>query len=96
MKKYELVSVQFCEPLSQPSLIRRIFIKQFDRLWQTLFRSIKTTKEPQVTWVRDRQGHSYFKIYNPLTQKQHYADSEQEVRVWLERSRHQQHEKNHR
>jgi predicted 3-demethylubiquinone-9 3-methyltransferase (glyoxalase superfamily) len=83
MKNYELTSVQFCEPLAQASLIRRSFVK-FDRLWQALVRSVKTRQEPQITWMRDRQGQSYFKVYDPLTEQHYYADSEQEVRIWLE------------
>jgi hypothetical protein len=86
MQNYELASVQPYEPLAQTSLIRRSFVK-FDRLWQAFVRSVRTTQEPQIIWRRDRRGHSYFKIYDPLTGQHHYAASEQEVRIWLDRSR---------
>lgn len=84
LKSYELASIQPYESLAKTSLIRRSLVK-FDRLWQALVRSVKTTQEPQIRWMRDRQGRSYFKIYDPLTEQHHYANSEQEVRVWLER-----------
>jgi predicted 3-demethylubiquinone-9 3-methyltransferase (glyoxalase superfamily) len=83
MQNYELVSVQSCEPLAETSLIRKSFVK-FNQLWQALVRSVRTTQEPKVTWIRDRQGYSYFKIYDPLTEQHHYTDSEQEARIWLE------------
>lgn len=83
MKNYELTSIQSCEPLAKTSFIQRSFAK-FDRLWQALVRSIETSREPKVTWMRDRQGQSYFKIYDPVTGQHHYADSDQEARVWLE------------
>ncbi|MBD3887211.1 hypothetical protein IFO70_37090 [Phormidium tenue FACHB-886] len=75
------------ELLSQTSLNWKLLIKQCDRLWQALVRSVQTRQEPQVTQLRDRQGHSYFKIYDPLTEQHHYVDSEQEARIWLEQSR---------
>jgi hypothetical protein len=86
MQNYELASVESCEPLAQASLIRRGLAK-VNRLWQALVSSVRTTQEPKINWIRDRQGHSYFKIYNPITGQHHYASSEQEVRIWLERSR---------
>lgn len=86
-KDHKLALIQPHELLSQTSLNWKLLIKQFDRLWQALVRSIETRQEPQITWMRDRQGHSYFKIYDPLTGQHYYAASEQEVRIWLERSR---------
>lgn len=86
MKNHELISVQPCEPLAKTSLIQRSFVK-FDRLWQALVKFAETTQEPKFTWRRDCQDHSSFKIYDPLTGQHYYADSEQEARIWLERSR---------
>jgi hypothetical protein len=85
MNNYELASVPSCKPLAKTSLIQRSFVK-LDRLWQALVRSVQITQEPQITRMHDRHGHSYFKIYDPLTGQHHYAGSEQEVRIWLERS----------
>lgn len=90
MKNYEATSVQVREQFAQTSIIQKVLVKQFDRLCQAFVRSVRTTQEPQITWMRDRQGHSYFKIYDPLTEKHHYADSEQEVRIWLDCDRYQQ------
>jgi hypothetical protein len=83
MKNHKLASVQSCEPLAKSSLIRRGSVR-FSRFWQSLVKFAETTQETKVTWMRDRQGHSYFKIYDPLTEQHHYADSEQEVQIWLE------------
>lgn len=93
-KDRALASIQPHELLSQRSLNWKLLTKQFDRLWQALVKFAETTQEPKVTWMRDRQGHSYFKIYDPLTGQHHYADSEQEARIWLERSLYQHTKRN--
>lgn len=90
MQNYESTSVQSSEPLAQTSLLQKALVKPFDRIWQALVRSARMTQEPQIIWMRDRQGHSYFKIYDPHTRQHHYADSEQEVRIWLDCDRYQQ------
>ncbi|MBI4781743.1 MAG: hypothetical protein HY785_10475 [Oscillatoriophycideae cyanobacterium NC_groundwater_1537_Pr4_S-0.65um_50_18] len=89
MNNYKLTLVQLYEPLAKTSLIRRSFAK-LNRLWQALVRSVQTTQEPKITQMRNCQGHSYFKIYDPLTGQHYYADSEQEVRIWLDCDRYQQ------
>jgi hypothetical protein len=91
----KLASVKLNELLAQNSILQKLLVTKLARIWQTLV-CFRTTQEPQVTWMHDRTGRSYFKIYDPITEQYHCADSEQEVRVWLERSRHQQPEKKYR
>lgn len=40
--------------------------------------------EPRVYWRRDRNGKSYFKIYDPVTRETVYCDSQTEARAYLE------------
>ena len=47
------------------------------------------SQEPKIYKRRDRQGHVYYKIYNPTTDRYNMMGSELEVRIWLESRYHQ-------
>jgi hypothetical protein len=84
MKTQNLSSTQSQKSLPTASFRGKSLTNQFDRLWQALVKFAKITREPKITLKRNRQGYSYFRIYDPVTGQHHYADSEQAVRIWLE------------
>lgn len=54
--------------------------------WVSVMKSLMTNHagEPKVYHRRDRQGHSYLEVYDPVTKQTHAFDTAHEVRVWLE------------
>lgn len=86
--------MQKSQPLLQTSFDWKFIIQQSDRLWQSLLKLSKTSQEPKVIWKRDRRGYSYFEVYDPMTQKHYRFDSEQSVRIWLDRVRYQSFDQN--
>lgn len=40
--------------------------------------------QPRVQWTRDRRGHSFYRVYDPQTQRTHHFETAQAVRIWLE------------
>jgi hypothetical protein len=101
-KSRRLALVQLRKPFPQTPLNWAFLLKQCDRLCQFFVHFAETSQEPKVSWKRDRQGRSYFQIYDPFTEKYHCFDSEQNALIWLEqgrftsasRSHHQQFTKN--
>lgn len=51
--------------------------------WQRLIRVLSASNELQV-WKRDRQGHTYWHAYDPLTGNSTCLSSEAEMRIWIE------------
>ncbi|WP_404789863.1 hypothetical protein [Altericista sp. CCNU0014] len=45
---------------------------------------IVQTSEPKVSHKRDRQGHLYYQVYDPLSGVSASFGSEAEIRAWLE------------
>lgn len=77
------------QPISQTISSWKFLVQQLSGLCQALVSFSEGSQEPKVTWKRDRRGYTYFEVYDPMTEKHHRFDSEQNVRIWLERSRYQ-------
>lgn len=88
-KRRQLTLVNEIEPIPQVLLGWKSFIQRFDQLWQSFVCSAEADQEPKVTCVSDHWGQSYFKIYDPHTEKCYYFSSEEDALVWLDQSRHQ-------
>jgi hypothetical protein len=56
----------------------------WNRFWKAVSHLLSQTSEPSVTQKRDRSGHNYFQVYDPMTRKYGEFGSEQEIRAWLE------------
>ncbi|MCU0565192.1 MAG: hypothetical protein MUF49_01160 [Oculatellaceae cyanobacterium Prado106] len=67
--------------LSKPQPNWRVRLTQQIQAW---VEKLSRGSEPRIEHGRDRQGHSYLKVYDPLTGKTAYFQSSQEVRIWLE------------
>lgn len=70
----------------QASLCWKALAGKLDRLWQS-FTYFAEVKELRITQKRDRQGELYFEIYDFSSGKYHRFDSEQDVRIWIDRTR---------
>lgn len=46
--------------------------------------AIQAEPEPKVWEKHDRQGNTFFKVYDPASDRWVYLSSENEVRMWLE------------
>jgi len=46
--------------------------------------SLITDSEPKAWQVRDHSGATYWRVYDPATNRAHAFSSEAEVRMWLE------------
>ncbi|NJR55466.1 MAG: hypothetical protein HC768_13400 [Acaryochloris sp. CRU_2_0] len=75
------------QPISQTTSNWSFLVQQLNKLSQVLVSFLEGSQEPKVTWKRDRRGYTYFEAYDPMTGKHHHFDSEQSVRIWLDRSR---------
>lgn len=53
----------------------------FSRLWQSLF---EVDTDPKIEERLDRQGHPYWKVYDPIAQQHHRFTEEDAVYEWLE------------
>ncbi|MGF1512681.1 MAG: hypothetical protein ACFB5Z_03160 [Elainellaceae cyanobacterium] len=53
-------------------------------LWNSLFNTLTDCGEPVITARRDRQGRSYYTVYDPFTQSRSTCGSDAEVRQWIE------------
>lgn len=40
--------------------------------------------QPQVQWQRDRQGHSFYQVYDPQSDSHRRFETAVETRIWLE------------
>jgi hypothetical protein len=75
------------QPISQTTSNWKFLVQQLNGLCQALVSFLEVSQEPKVTWKRDRRDYTYFEVYDPMTEKHHRFDSEQNVRIWLDRSR---------
>lgn len=65
------------------------FITWLIDCYQT-FLNIGFDSQKLKVWQKsDRQGHTYWKVYNPTTHQTMYFSSEEEVRIWIDRSYYQ-------
>ncbi|MDJ0724887.1 MAG: hypothetical protein QNJ38_07230 [Prochloraceae cyanobacterium] len=62
------------------------FSEYLKKLKKALINFSSPQTEPKIIRKSDRQGNSYFQVYDP--HNRHYAtfNSEREIRIWLERS----------
>ena len=49
-----------------------------------LITKLQTEPEPKIWEKRDRLGNTFFKVYDPASDRFIYLSSENEVRIWLE------------
>ena len=56
----------------------------FGQNFQRLLTAVTGTSDPIVQQRCDRHGHSYYTIYDPVSQHRTVCASETEVRAWLE------------
>jgi hypothetical protein len=52
--------------------------------WRTLLNSFETRNEPRIWATRDRHGHQYWHVFDPMTERSWTLSSEEEVRIYLE------------
>jgi hypothetical protein len=55
-----------------------------ERFWDFLFDTFGKAPEPKIRRKRDRNGNTYFWVYDPDTGRTTTFASEQEVRAWLD------------
>lgn len=53
-------------------------------IWDFLAKFASGSTEPVVEKRCDRQGYTYYAVYDPVTQQRTLCSSEAEVRAWLE------------
>jgi len=59
----------------------------FKTVWkfaQGIYKRMAEMSEPSVMKRCDRQGNSYYEIYDPVSRQRFYCETESEVRAWLE------------
>ncbi|MBF2075291.1 MAG: hypothetical protein IGS50_16235 [Synechococcales cyanobacterium C42_A2020_086] len=56
----------------------------WNRLWNGLNRLLTMNSEPKIDRKQDRQGNTYFRVYDPITGMTATFGSEPEVRLWLD------------
>jgi hypothetical protein len=74
----EIVSTKTLRCNSVRSIGFRVF-------WENLLTCLSGRKEPKIWRKRDRVGNWYFQVFDPSTRISSVLESEQEVRVWLEK-----------
>jgi hypothetical protein len=57
---------------------------QLNKFWNWILNILAFRSEPTITRKHDREGNSYFQVYDPATQKSMFMASEQEVRAWID------------
>lgn len=85
--RLELISAQSSEPLLYPPqhLSQRPLLAHVaQKVWRSLSAFATGNHEPQIHRRRDRQGNTYFWVYDPTSQQSQILDTEQAVRAWLE------------
>lgn len=88
MMKTKLVSYQRLKLISPPqtkvrsNLVLRQWLKQ---LYQVLVAVLVSKDEPRIETRVDRQGKTYWYIFDPVTRQTFSFDSEAEVRRWIDR-----------
>ncbi len=90
--RLELISPQSSEPLlyppphlSQQHLSQQpVFVNVAQKIWRSLSAFAIGNQEPQIHRKCDRQGHTYFFVYDPASQQSQTLGTESEVRAWLE------------
>ena len=72
-----------CETAAQPPSV-------WAQLWELLTRPIGKLRspshpsEPRIQQIQDREGHTWWQAYDPISGQMTYLSSEQEVQIWLE------------
>jgi hypothetical protein len=57
----------------------------FRAFWERLLTLFSGRKEPKIWRKRDRAGNWYFRVFDPVTGAIGVMDTEQDLRVWLEK-----------
>jgi hypothetical protein len=82
---YNEEAVTNSQAISQTTSNWKFLVQQLNGLCQALVDFLEGSQEPKIIWKRDRRGYTYFEVYDPMTEKHHRFDSEQNVRIWLDR-----------
>lgn len=63
---------------------RMIHHVSLNSIWTYLAKFADCSSDPIIRERCDRQGNSYYIVYDPVTQQQSICASEAEIRAWLE------------
>lgn len=58
---------------------------RLQKLWNYLVAVWWYSEEPRITQKKDTNGNWIYRVYDPIAHQHFRFDSEQEVRVWLEK-----------
>ncbi len=58
--------------------------KRLSRIKKAIASWVIQTSEPKVSERRDRKGHLYYQVYDPVSNTSAAFSSEAEIRAWLE------------
>jgi hypothetical protein len=66
------------------SRVRQVLAKSFQPLWQGLIDTVRRSSELQVWQSVDELGNYWWCAYDPQTGQSVYAESETEMRLWIQ------------
>jgi len=74
------------DPSEAPAQVKGLAVlrRGWSAFWTGLLDNMAGTREPVIKLCRDRQGHSYYLIYDPTTEQRMTCDSRAEVLAWIE------------
>jgi hypothetical protein len=56
------------------------------RIWSFVVDTLKKSSELQIREMTDRAGNTWWNVYDPTTGRSAWLDSEDEVRIWIEKN----------
>lgn len=59
----------------------------WNAFWNNTVSYLLRSSEPQISAAQDQTGHTWFYIYDPVTERTHRVGSESEAIAWMERNR---------
>lgn len=62
---------------------------QLNQIWRSLSRYLSRSNEPQVWQVRSHSNEIRWRVFDPMSERTLFYNTEEEVRIWLEQSRYQ-------
>jgi hypothetical protein len=54
------------------------------QIWDSLVKVVANNSDPRITQRCDRQGNTYFHVYDPVSGRSSTFGSPEEIRFWLE------------
>ena len=61
-------------------------LSRLQRVWQFITDSLSHPSELEVRETYDRSGNLWWYVYDPKTGRSAWLDSEDEVRIWIEKN----------